>query len=149
MVRWWEARARVRFCASAMRVRIFYPLVRPPVQAPAKVRLAGSVMTTHAAITTRASRIVLCLEVSFHRRVDCAERGECSACVLWIHTTLLHQHERLARTDAGIRGPLCHDELVVLPDRTSQCCLVVKINVTRRLACWCVWNRIDAGYLDR
>src|SRR6185295_8742417 len=119
-----------------MRFQIFYPLVRPPVQAPAKVRLAGSVMTTHTAIPTSASRVVLRLEVSFHRRIDCAEGGERSARVLRIHTTLLHQHERLACTSAGICGPLRHDELVVLPDRTSQCCLVVKINVARRLACW-------------
>src|SRR6185369_17495208 len=103
-----------------MRFQIFYPLVRPPVQAPAKVRLAGSVVTTHAAITTCSSRIVLSLKVSFHRRVDCADRRKRSARVLWIHTALLHQLVRLVRTDAGNTGPLRNDELVVLPDRAFQ-----------------------------
>src|SRR6185369_11339558 len=112
-----------------MRFQIFYPLVRPPVQAAAKVRLACSVVTTHAAITTCSSRIVLGLKVSFHCRVDCASRRKRSARVLWIHAALLHQLERFVRTDAGNSGPLRNDELVILPDGAFQQSLVESIDV--------------------
>src|SRR6185437_6790019 len=77
--------------ASPLRFQSFYPLMCPPVQAPAKVRLARSVVTTHAAITARSRSIVLRLEVSFHRRVDSARRGKRGARVLRIHATIIHQ----------------------------------------------------------